>query len=144
MGGVVEKIIHRNTTVPCGAAQTFTTFADKQTGFDLHVVQGERELADQCRSLATFTLKGIPPMPAGMARLEVTFHVDADGLLSVHAKEVTTGFEQSVTVKPSYGLDDAAVEKMLVEALDHGEEDLLNRRLAEGRVEARRILAATR
>jgi molecular chaperone HscA len=96
------------------------------------------------RSLAHFTLKGIPPMPAGMARLEVTFHIDADGLLGVHARELTTGIEQTVSVKPSYGLDDAAVEQMLMDALDHGEEDLTKRRLAENRVEARRILTATR
>ena len=97
-----------------------------------------------CRSLARFTLKGIPPMPAGMARLEVTFQVDADGLLGVHAKELTTGIEQTVSVKPCYGLDDEAVEQMLLDALDHGEDDLAQRRLAENRVEARRILAATR
>jgi molecular chaperone HscA len=96
------------------------------------------------RSLARFTLKGIPPMPAGLARLEVTFHVDADGLLAVHAKEQTTNIEQTVSVKPSYGLDDATVEQMLLDALDHGEEDLKKRRLAENRVEAHRILAATR
>jgi molecular chaperone HscA len=107
-------------------------------------VQGERELVADNRSLARFTLKGIPPMPAGMARLEVTFQVDADGLLAVHAKELTKGVEQRVAVKPSYGLDDAAVEQMLLEAFDHGEDDLTRRRLAETRVEARRILTATR
>ncbi|HEX3345828.1 MAG TPA: Hsp70 family protein, partial [Polyangiaceae bacterium] len=123
---------------------TYTTQEDRQTGFEIHVVQGEREMVGDNRSLARFTLKGIPPMPAGMARLEVTFHVDADGLLGVHAKELTTGLEQTVSVKPSYGLDDAAVEQMLMDALDHGEDDLARRRLAENRVEARRILAATR
>src|ERR1700677_1616194 len=96
------------------------------------------------RSLARFTLKGVPPMPAGMARLEVTFEVDADGLLGVHARELTTGIEQTVSVKPSYGLDDATVEQMLLDALDHGEEDLERRRLAENRVEAGRILLAAR
>ncbi|MGH7269928.1 MAG: Hsp70 family protein, partial [Polyangiaceae bacterium] len=111
---------------------------------EIHVLQGEREMVTDNRSLARFTLKGIPPMPAGMARLEVSFRVDADGLLSVNAKELTTGFEQTVSVKPSYGLDDAAVEQMLLDAFDHGEEDLERRRLAENRVEAHRILAATR
>jgi molecular chaperone HscA len=144
MGGVVEKILPRNTTIPTGARQTFTTYADNQTGFDLHVVQGERELAEQCRSLARFTLKGIPPMPAGMARLEVSFSVDADGLLSVKARELTTGIEQVVEVKPSYGLSDEQVEEMLMEALDHGEEDLFARRLVEERVEAERVLHATK
>jgi molecular chaperone HscA len=143
MGGVAEKILPRNTTIPVGATQTFTTYADNQTGFELHVVQGERELASDCRSLAKFTLKGIPPMPAGLARLEVTFHVDADGLLNVTARETTTGIEQQVEVKPTYGLDDEQVEQMLLEALEHGEEDLAARRLAEARVEAERICHAT-
>jgi len=144
MGGVAEKILPRNTTIPTGARQVFTTYAENQTGFELQVVQGERELAEDCRSLARFTLKGIPPMPAGMARLEVTFTVDADGLLSVHAKELTTGVEQTVDVKPSYGLTDEQVEEMLLAALDHGEEDLAARRLVEERVEAERVLSATR
>jgi molecular chaperone HscA len=143
-GGVVDKILPRNSTIPCSARATYTTQEDNQTGFEIHVVQGERELVADDRSLARFTLKGIPPMPAGMARLEVTFEVDADGLLGVHARELTTGATQSVSVKPTYGLDDAAVERMLVDALDHGEEDLFLRRLAENRVEAGRILAATR
>ena len=143
-GGVVDKILPRNTTIPTAARATYTTQQDRQTGFEIHVVQGERELVADCRSLARFTLKGIPPMPAGLAKLEVTFRVDADGLLSVHAKEVTTGVEQTVAVKPSYGLDDETVEKMLLDALDHGESDLQARRLAEGRVEAQRILLATR
>jgi molecular chaperone HscA len=143
MGGVTEKILPRNTTIPAGAAQTFTTYADNQTGFELHVVQGERELAADCRSLAKFTLKGIPPMPAGLARLEVTFRVDADGLLHVTARETTTGIEQQVEVKPTYGLDDAQVEQMLLDALDHGEADLAARRLAEAKVEGERIRRAT-
>ncbi|MDC0748426.1 Fe-S protein assembly chaperone HscA [Polyangium mundeleinium] len=144
MGGVVEKILPRNTTIPAGARQTFTTYADNQTGFDLHIVQGERELAIDCRSLARFVLKGIPPMPAGLARLEVTFRVDADGLLSVTANELTTGVEQKVEVKPSYGLTDEEVEAMLMAALDHGEEDLEKRQLIEARVEAERVVLATR
>jgi molecular chaperone HscA len=144
MGGVVEKILPRNTTIPAGARQIFTTYADNQTGFDLHIVQGERELAADCRSLARFVLKGIPPMPAGMARLEVTFRVDADGLLSVTALEQTTGVEQKVEVKPSYGLTDEEVENMLLAALDHGEEDLAARQLIEAKVEAERVLSATR
>lgn len=143
-GGVVDKILPRNTTIPTAARATYTTQQDKQTGFEIHVLQGERELAADCRSLARFTLKGIPPMPAGLARLEVTFRVDADGLLSVQARETTTGIEQTVTVKPAYGLDDASVEQMLMDALDHGEDDLLQRRVAEGRVEAGRIALATR
>jgi molecular chaperone HscA len=143
-GGVVDKILPRNSTTPCAARATYTTQEDRQTGFEIHVVQGEREMVADNRSLARFTLKGIPPMPAGMARLEVTFEVDADGLLSVQAKELTTGIEQTVSVKPSYGLDDATVEQMLLDALDHGEQDLLLRRLAENRVEAHRILVATR
>ena len=144
MGGVVEKLIHRNTTIPCGATQTFTTFADKQTGFDLHVVQGEREMVAECRSLARFTLKGIPPMPAGMARLEVTFLVDADGILRVSAREETTGKEAAIEVKPSYGLTDEEVERMLLDSFAHAEDDVKARLLAEQRVEAERIVAAAR
>ncbi|MCS6898713.1 MAG: Fe-S protein assembly chaperone HscA [Myxococcales bacterium] len=142
MGGVVDKILPRNTTIPTAARSTFTTYADNQTGFDLHVVQGEREFAADCRSLARFTLKGIPPMPAGMARLEVTFRVDQDGILQVSAHELTTGLEQRVEVKPSYGLTDEQIEEMLLSALDHGEEDLEARRLTEERIEAQRILQA--
>ncbi len=144
MGGVVEKILPRNTTIPAGARQVFTTYADNQTGFDLHIVQGERELAADCRSLARFVLKGIPPMPAGLARLEVTFRVNADGILDVSAKEQNTGIEQHVEVTPSYGLSDDEVEAMLMAALDHGEEDLNRRQLVEARVEAERVLHATR
>jgi molecular chaperone HscA len=143
-GGVVDKILPRNTTIPTAARATYTTQEDKQTGFVIHVVQGERELAADCRSLALFSVKGLPPVAAGMAKLEVTFRVDADGLLSVEAEELTSGAKQTVNVKPSYGLDDEAVEKMLLEALDHGEDDLKKRRLAEERVEASRIGGATR
>jgi len=144
MGGVVEKLIHRNTTVPCGAVQAFTTYADNQTGFDLHVVQGERELVADCRSLARFKLTGIPPMPAGMARLQVTFLVDADGLLGVSAREETTGKESSIRVKPSYGLTDDEVERMIRDSFAHAEQDVGERLLAVERVEADRILQATR
>jgi molecular chaperone HscA len=144
MGGVVEKLIHRNTTIPCGATETFTTYADNQTGFDIHVVQGERETADACRSLARFVLRGVPPMIAGMARVEITFLIDADGLLKAMAKELTTGNEAAIEVVPSYGLSDEEVERMLLESFDHAEDDLARRNLAVERVEAERILAATR
>jgi molecular chaperone HscA len=144
MGGVVEKILPRNTPIPAAAAQVFTTYAENQTGFVLHVVQGERETAEACRSLARFTLRGIPPMPAGLARLEVRFEVDADGLLHVSAKELTTGIEQQVEVKPSYGLSDEEVEQMLLDAYDHAESDVAVRALREQRVEAERIAVATR
>jgi molecular chaperone HscA len=144
MGGVAEKLIHRNTTVPCGARQTFTTFADKQTGFDLHVVQGERELVAECRSLARFTLTGIPPMPAGMARLEVEFTVDADGILRVSAHEEVTGRQTAIEVKPSYGLTDAEVERMILDSFANAEQDVETRLLVEQRVEADGIVAAAR
>jgi molecular chaperone HscA len=143
MGGGVDKILPRNTTIPAGAKATFTTYADDQTGFDLHVVQGERELASDCRSLARFKLSGIPPLPAGLARLEVSFHVDENNLLSVKAVELTTGLSQTVEVKPSYGLTDEEVERMLIDALDHGEADFELRRLRDAQVEATRILLAT-
>ena len=143
MGGVAEKVLPRNTTIPAGARQIFTTYADKQTGFDLHVVQGEREIASDCRSLARFKLSGIPPLPAGFARLEVSFNVDENNLLSVKAVELTTGLSQSVEVKPSYGLSDDEVEQMLIDALDHGEADFELRRLRDAQVEATRILLAT-
>ncbi|MBP6839578.1 MAG: Fe-S protein assembly chaperone HscA [Kofleriaceae bacterium] len=144
MGGLVEKLIHRNTTIPAGATQTFTTYADNQTGFDLHVVQGERETVDACRSLARFTLRGIPPMVAGQARIELTFLVDADGLLKVMAKELVSGQATEVEVKPSYGLTDEEVERMLLESFEFAEADLAERNLRTERVEAERILAATR
>jgi len=143
MGGVVERILPRNTAIPAEAAQVFTTYAENQTGFEIHVVQGERELAADCRSLARFTLRGIPPMPAGLPRLEVRFAVDADGLLRVSASERTTGMSQDVEVKPTYGLDDAAIEQMLLDAYEHGERDVVARALSEQRIEAERVLAAT-
>ncbi|MBK9071667.1 MAG: Fe-S protein assembly chaperone HscA [Myxococcales bacterium] len=143
MGGVVEKLIHRNTTMPAGATQQFTTYADNQTGFDLHVLQGERETVDGCRSLARFKLSGVPPMVAGMARVDITFQVDANGILTVKAHEQTSGVEASVDVKPTYGLTDEEVERMLVESFEFAEDDLRRRNLATERIEAKRILAAT-
>ena len=142
MGGVVEKIIPRNSRVPTGARQVFTTYADGQTGFDLHVVQGERETASECRSLARFKLTGIPRMAAGMARLEVSFLIDENGLLAVTARELTSGREAHTTVKPSYGLTDEQVEQMLLDSFEHGESDLRQRMLITQRVEADRILGA--
>ena len=142
MGGLVEKLILRNTTIPTSATQEFTTFADGQTGMDIHVVQGERELVADSRSLARFRLSGIPALPAGLARVAVTFQVDADGILSVTAKEQLTGISQSITVKPSHGLTDEEIERMLLASLEHAEDDMQARLLIDARVEAQRILRA--
>ncbi len=142
-GGVVSKIIHRNSTIPASAGETFTTGVDGQTNVLIHVVQGERELAKDCRSLARFDLKGIAPMPAGMARIEVRFLIDANGILNVTARDARTGLEHSVDVKPSYGLTDEQVEAMIEASIDHAEEDFQAAQLAGARVDADAILLAT-
>jgi molecular chaperone DnaK (HSP70) len=143
MGGVVSKLIHRNSTIPASATEAFTTAVDGQRNVLIHVLQGERELVKDCRSLARFDLKDIAPMPAGMARIEVRFLIDANGILNVTARDARTGQEHSVEVKPSYGLSEEQVEAMIRESFDKAEEDLRERQVREARVEADNILAAS-
>jgi molecular chaperone DnaK len=143
MGGLVSKLIHRNSTIPASATEQFTTAVDGQRNVLIHVVQGERELVKDCRSLARFDLKDLPPMPAGLARIEVRFLIDANGILNVTARDVRTGKEHSVDVKPSYGLTDDQVEAMILESFDKAQDDFKERQVREARVEADAILAAT-
>ena len=143
MGGVTSKIIVRNSTIPASGREMFTTGVDNQTAVDVHVLQGERELAADCRSLAQFKLRGIPPMPAGLPRIEVQFQIDANGILSVAARELRTGIEQTIEVKPSYGLTEGEVERMLIESFEHAEADFAARLLIEARNDAETVILAT-
>jgi Fe-S protein assembly chaperone HscA len=143
IGGVVSKIIMRNSTIPASGREMYTTSVDNQTAVDIHVLQGERELVADCRSLARFKLRGIPPMPAGLPRVEVRFQIDADGILSVGARELRTSVEQSIEVKPSYGLTDQEVERMLIESFEHAQADFDARLLIEARNEAETVISAT-
>jgi molecular chaperone DnaK len=143
MGGVVSKIILRNSTIPASGREMFTSGVDNQTAVDVHVLQGERELAADCRSLARFKLRGIPPMPAGLPRIEVRFQIDANGILSVSAHELRTGIEQAIEVKPSYGLTEQEVERMLIESFEHAEADFEARLLIEARNEGESVVHAT-
>jgi molecular chaperone DnaK (HSP70) len=142
LGGVTAKIIHRNSTIPASATEHFTTGVEGQTSVAIHVVQGERELAKDCRSLARFDLKGIPPMPAGLPRIEVKFLIDANGILHVSAREQRSGKEAEIQVQPSYGLTDEQVENMIIESFDYAEKDFAERQVIEARNEAETILAA--
>jgi molecular chaperone DnaK (HSP70) len=143
MGGIVSKIILRNSTIPASGSEMFTTFVDSQTAVDIHILQGEREMAADNRSLGRFKLRGIPPMPAGLPRVQVRFQIDANGILSVYARELRTNIEQSIEVKPSYGLTDEQVERMLIESFEHAEEDVEARMLIDVRNEAETIMQAT-
>ena len=143
MGGVMSKIILRNSTIPATGSEMFTTFVDNQTAVDIHVLQGERELVADNRSLARFKLRGIPAMPAGMPRVQVQFQIDANGILSVTARELRTDVEQTIEVKPSYGLTDEEVERMLLDSFEHAEADFAARLLIDARNEAETVIRAT-